>query len=75
VQVGLNQWWNPLKREHRLETWRIWAGQQQCGRRSSRRPTPVGRKAGRPEATEKACGVSVAKAAGEKLGTTPVDRS
>jgi len=27
------------------------------------------------EATEKACGVSVAKAAGEKLGTTPVDRS
>jgi len=27
------------------------------------------------EATEKACGVSVAKVAGEKLGTIPADRS
>jgi hypothetical protein len=48
VQVGLNQWWNPLKRRTPARTWRIWAGQQQCARRSSRRADPVGPTRRRP---------------------------
>ena len=75
VQVGLNQWWNPLKREHRLEPGGSGPGSSSAvvevaGDRLRSGAMPSGRRA-----TEKACGVSVAKAAGEKLGTTPVDRS
>ena len=76
VQVGLNQWWNPLKRETPARNLADLG--RAAARRSSKLPAtdsgwtqyPSGRRA-----TEKACGVSVAKAAGEELGTTPVDRS
>jgi hypothetical protein len=75
VQVGLNQWWNPLKREHRLEPGGSGPGSSSAVAEVADDRLRSGGIPVRPEAMEKACGVSVAKVAGEKLGTTPVDRS
>ena len=66
-----NQWWNPLKKLDRLQPggWPVLrcaaclynrGGRSWCLRA--------------PGATVKACGVAVARPAGEKLGTYPVDR-
>jgi hypothetical protein len=73
VQVGLNQWWNPLKREHRLEPGGSGPGSSSALIEVAGERIRSGQPG--PEAMEKACGVSMAKVAGEKLGTTPVDRS
>jgi len=70
-----NQWWNPLKRS----TGSNLADQgRYCSASVTSRSEAIGSGVGGgkvgPEVTVKACGVAVARAAGEKLGTHPVYR-
>ena len=72
----MNQWWNPLKRETPARTWWIWAGSSAREPRNIRasglRP-PVS--ARRPGGHEESLRRTRGEAAGEELGTAPVDRS
>ena len=70
-----NQWWNPLK-------WNVGSNLVDLGRycsasiASGSEEVDSGVDGGKvgPEVTVKVCGVTVARAAGEKLGTHPVYR-
>jgi hypothetical protein len=73
VHACRNQWLNPLKTKHRLETWWIRAGQQRtlAGRPVS--DSQAGgwcRPRGHGESLRRNCG----EVAGEELGTHPVNR-
>ncbi|HUJ66385.1 MAG TPA: hypothetical protein VLX59_12655 [Acidimicrobiales bacterium] len=70
-----NQWWNPLKRcagSNLVDQGRYCSASVASGSEGTDSGVDAG-KVG-PEVTVNACGVAVAWAAGEKLGTYPVDR-